>query len=478
MDATDITHLQETLEAALPDQIWLRLLETFVPSGVADGLQLRQATGCERDKLRRILEKIDSHIVGFPPVIRMLDHTITRAGTRGRSPNVYLLGESGAALLQANGHPDVRPCELHDDHAIAHALVMLSIHLLAAQAGLNISTDKYLKYGSGRHLRPDHVVILPDDHRILFEVEQAAERKLIPRILDSLENKQDFFQSEECQSFVPEVRMLVNVPLGREWHRTMKVWAESCNLILQKRTEPLAFRLLAMPLTEFLNIPEWDIQPSSRWRHISASFLNQDKVESGLSDLDTISRSIEANRSALNDCILLSALAQQFNEEKGSRPSLKADPHFFDLVQTIYSASYQETQDLLKAVSLPIGSIYLLRRYLEMHPSLLKKLQRTMHHGKGRIHWNTAMVIHRMQQVVNQFVAYHGWTTNGLLRVEAVYGNWSGVGPFGIKAEKVGFWEGGNNYSENWRAIESLCWVLWALFEYAEDIGLGRPEFW
>ncbi len=478
MDATDITHLQETLESALPDQIWLRILETFVPSGVADGLQLRQATGCERDKLRRALEKIDSSAVGFPPVIRMLDHTIARAGTRGRSPNIYLLGESGAALIQANGHPDVQPCELHEDHAISHALVMLSIHLMAVQAGLNISTDKYLPYGSGRHLRPDHVVVLPNGPCILLEVEQAAERKLIPRILDSLENKQDFFQSEECKSFLPEVRMLVNVPLGREWNRTIKVWHEACNLILQKRTEPLAFRLLAMPLTEFLNIPEWNGEPSSRWRDISTSFLSPDKAEIGLGDPDAISRNIEANRSALNDCILLSALAQQFNEDKGSRQIHRADPNFFELVQTIYAGSNKDTQDLLEAVSLPVVSIYLLRRYLEMHPPLLKKLQRTMHYGKGRIHWNTAMVIHRMQQVVNQFMAYHGWTTNGLLRVDAVFGNWSGVGPFGIKAEKIGFWEFASNYTEGRRSIKSLCWVLWALFEYAEDMGLGKPEFW
>jgi hypothetical protein len=88
------------------------------------------------------------------------------------------------------------------------------------------------------------------------------------------------------------------------------------------------------------------------------------------------------------------------------------------------------------------------------------------------------MVIHRMQQVVNQFMAFHGWTTNGLLRVDAVYGNWSGVGPFGIKAERIGLWGFGGNYVDGRRPMEALCWVLWALFEYAEDIGLGRPEFW
>ncbi|MBC7227032.1 MAG: hypothetical protein H5T61_07345 [Thermoflexales bacterium] len=28
------------------------------------------------------------------------------------------------------------------------------------------------------------------------------------------------------------------------------------------------------------------------------------------------------------------------------------------------------------------------------------------------------------------------------------------------------------------RAEEALAWVLWALFTYAEEVGLNRPPFW
>ncbi len=477
-DTTDISQLQEALDSGLPNKNWLRLLETFVPSGVADGLQLRQATGLNRDKLRRTMEKIESIVIGLPPAFRMLDHSIARVGTRGRAPNVYLLGESGAALLQSNGYPDVQPCAMQEDHAIAHALVMLSIHLLATQTGLTTYTDKYLYFGEGKHLRPDHLIILPDSRQYLLEAEQAAVRKLIPRILESLGNKQVFFQSEESRGFLSEVRMVVNVARGREWNRTIKVWREACNLIIQQSNRPLAFRLLAMPLDEFLNAPEWGAETSSRWEEISASFPTVENTESGSDNSKTIALKIDADRSLQDDCVLLNALLQQYNETLQWRVVREPDKAFFTLVNTIYSASHKETRNFWEAVSLPHASIYLLRRYIEMHPRLLGKLQKTIHYGQGRIRWNTTTVIHRMQQVVNQFLAYHGWKTNGPLRVEAVTGNWGGTGPFGIQVGKSGPWRLSDDSNYENEIFQALTWLLWALFEYAEELGLGRPEFW
>jgi hypothetical protein len=36
-----------------------------------------------------------------------------------------------------------------------------------------------------------------------------------------------------------------------------------------------------------------------------------------------------------------------------------------------------------------------------------------------------------------------------------------------------------DQYIQQYRQIErALEWVLSALFEYAEDLGLGKPEFW
>jgi hypothetical protein len=82
-----------------------------------------------------------------------------------------------------------------------------------------------------------------------------------------------------------------------------------------------------------------------------------------------------------------------------------------------------------------------------------------------------------MQKVINCFLAYHGWQSGRSLKVNAVSNGWGGPGDFGVAAEihlKFGDY---HDWEESavYRALE---WVLWALFEYSDEIGIGRPEFW
>jgi hypothetical protein len=475
--SNSLTDLQEQLDAVLPGKVWLRILEAFAPSGAADGLQLRLATGLDRDKLRRALDKLEVSGVGLPPLIRLLDHSITRVGATGRAPKVYLLGESGAGLLNSNGHQGILPCELSDDLSIAHALAMLSVHLGANQAGLTTYTDQYLRYGDGKHIRPDHRIVLPDSHELLIEVEQTANAKLVPRILESLANKQEFFRSEESREFLPEVRMLLNVRRGREWTRTLTVWQEACNLVAQQQNEALLFRLLAMPLDEFLNAPEWE-KTSRRWEEPSAYIPQVERKEPKRPYEGSVSVVYPSRRSAQDDYVILSALLERYNETRLNRLDRQPEFAFLDLVILIYSASHSELRDFWQGVSFPDASIYLFKRYLEMHPALMKKLQKSFHMGQSRNRGSAIMTVHRMQQAINLFLGYHGWRSDGLLRVEAIAEGWSGTGPFGVHVKKVGFWNFSQDKSREEKIFPALQWVLWVLFEYAEELGLGRPDFW
>ena len=171
--------------------------------------------------------------------------------------------------------------------------------------------------------------------------------------------------------------------------------------------------------------------------------------------------------------MLLKALLQEHKDREIPRLP-PADFGMFDLVYTIYSAS---NSDYGNSSSLPHESVYLLKCYLEMHPSLMERLRRTLHQGKGRIRWNYTTIVHRMQMVFNCFLAYHGWQSGGSLDVKAVSDGWEGTGNFGAKVNiRLKF-----NHQHEWQEFaihRALAWVLWALFEYAEELGLGRPEFW
>ena len=468
----DIRRLQQELETAFPDQIWLKLLELFLPSGVVNTAHMGAGLGMNRDKLSRLLNKLVVTGAGFPAIIRLLDHPLKRpAGSPGKPPHVYLLDSSGADLLNANGHPGTRPCALKTDREINHALSMLSVHMAAREAGLEVLTDAVINFGEQRSIRPDQRISLPDGQFVLYEIEQDTKRALIPRMLASLANKQAFFLSEGHPAYLPEVRMLINLPRGTRLNQTLNVWQECFKLLAEKQATEPAFRLLALPLGEFLKQPEWGTDTTDRWQEL---YAHTDEEEQDRTDQAIGPTGIyEQDRSAASDNVMLKALLQEYDDRVV--PDLPPpDFGMFDVVYTIYSAS---NSDYSISSTLPRKSIYLLKRYLEMHPTLKKRLGSALHQGKGRIRWNYTTIVHRMQEVINRFLAYHGWQSGGPVQVKAVSDGWEGPGNFGVSANiQLKF----NNQHE-WQEFfihRALAWVLWALFEYADELGLGRPEFW
>jgi len=89
---------------------------------------------------------------------------------------------------------------------------MLSLHLAAWQAGLTVFTDSIISFGEQKSIRPDHRISLPDGRFVIYENRTRCKAFSYPRMLESLTNKQAFFNSSESQEFLPEVRMVVNLP--------------------------------------------------------------------------------------------------------------------------------------------------------------------------------------------------------------------------------------------------------------------------
>jgi hypothetical protein len=472
---SETQQLQEALNAAIPDLHWLHILEVFVPTGVADSLQIQEISGLDRSRLRRFLEKMEQSALGLAPVLNVLDTSVRRVGIHGRPPKVYLLGKSGAALLQANGYEDARPCSLRDEIAVSHAMAMLSIQHAAQQAGCLVQTDQNLSYGNGQVLRPDHQVVLPDGDQALYEVEQEARRKLIPRILESLKNKQAFFQTEQSKVFLPEVRMVINLEYGQKWNRTLSVWREACNLVIQQNKAPLGFRLLAIPIQEFLRSPEWEVELSARWQDFSAPTKKQSLQETEESE-ERIAE-LGSSHTIDEDCILLEALRQDYIQNK--LPDIPApELRLFDLALVIHSASRPDPDDIYTQIAPQHTSIYLLKRYLEMRPDLVRDLRKAIHSGRGRMYWSPKTILHRMQMTINTFLAYYGWQSGGRIKVMASMEHNQGATQFGVKVEATNMFLYGSDHQKNRDTERALAWVLWALFEYAAELGLGKPEFW
>jgi len=471
-DFPSLDEMMKALDAAMPDHRWKGILQVLAIKGIADTRQLQDATGFARDKLMRALDRITGFSLEGSPLISRLLKTIKQPGDVKRPPAIYVLAEGGAKLLHPLGFPTAHAFGLmQDDHAIAHVLSMVSVHILAERSGVQISTDQTLSYGEGNVLRPDHRIALAESRSVLIEVEQAASSALVARIKESLAHHQAFSASEESAMFEKEVRMLVNVKPGRDFDRTISIW-QTAMLQLQNDTgERLNFRLIALPLQLFLSSPEWDAEVSERWRELDAEQANKSPV---LAEMDEMPSAVRGKRSARDDAIILGALAMRFQDTE-DLDHLKPDWGLFDLATEIYEAHYPHRSKVDEVAGVPMVSIYLLREYLNKHPDLRKSLNQAIHFNQAKVVWSQNNVLHRMGIVIRRFLSYHGIRPSIAMKAYAAIDEESKG--YTVKCEVRKELLAGDE-QETWRIEQAMAWVLLALFEYAQDLGLGRPDFW
>src|SRR5258708_23042610 len=99
-----------------------------------------------------------------------------------------------------------------------------------------------------------------------------------------------------------------------------------------------------------------------------------------------------------------------------------------------------------------------------------------MHYGHSRTHWSYTTILHRMQRVIDTFLIYFQWGDSSTLSARATLVEGERQGPFQVQVNSAG--ETLGKWEMSLARTNALAWVLLALFEYADKIGLGRPEYW
>lgn len=72
----------------------------------------------------------------------------------------------------------------------------------------------------------------------------------------------------------------------------------------------------------------------------------------------------------------------------------------------------------------PFASLYLLRKYLDMHPRLRDALFKAAVRGGGSMKWNNITILHRMQVVIASFLRYHGLCVSKPLQAYPTVAAW------------------------------------------------------
>ena len=477
-NSSEIQKLIDDLKKAFPGGEWLPILATLEIVGVADAKQLQHGAGLERTKLQKTIEKLSVLNGGLPPIVQLFDHTLSRSSQRGRLPNIYLLGETGAALLRASGYPDAHACRLHEDRELTHAMVMLDVHMAARSLNLEILTDHIVPYGEGQFIRPDHQVLLPGGKKLIVEVEQEAKQETVRRVSESLKNKMAFFASSASQDYFPIVLMVVNPNSNIRVTKIHELWRNVIRTLVQDAGQHLGFQLFSISLTEFMRQPEFSAEVSPRWRDLTSENAEPDTYSQpspkGQKAVRGKTRKpIPLPLDSKQDLVLLQALQQEYRADPAKEHY--PDTSFLEVMVFIYSASHPEKFDIIQTLP-PYESVYLLKSYLELHPDLQDKVRAAMHYGHSRIHWNQTTILHRMQRVIDTFLAHFQWGDSSALSARSSLEGEMTKGPFKVHVSSIGHALGDWNTSR--ARTQALAWVLWALFEYADQIGLGRPQYW
>jgi len=470
--------IRQALDLTLPDAPWPKLLEIFLVSGVADAQQMQAVTGLSRGQLDRVLIQLDAACAGLPPALRRYDGVVLRPGQPGKPPRIYTLGESGAALLRELGHADANPCGLTAPLAVLHAQAMLAFHQCAEKASQTIVTDRAVPYGSGQTLRPDHQVQISDGSILFFEIEQDASPQLLRRMRQALEHRQAFFSSEQAAGYLPQVRILFNLGRSRIWQRTLAIWRQTIRqLVAEAETDSaLVFQVLAMPLNEFLAQPDWSPDPSECWEDLADNPESVEQPSNAIAVPATALALAVRYRPLQAELLAIQELVTSRLGEDDPRPNFV----LLAYALMIFEASYADMGNLPNLAT-PHAAVTLLGRYLAAQPGLVVALRQAIHPQRARMAWNNTTILHAMQRVLNTFMLYHGWSNTGPLRaVAAISTGWEEymTGPYVVQVH-IAFSILTINliqYAPRLRA--SLAWMLWALFEYAEVLSLGKPEYW
>lgn len=116
----------------------------------------------------------------------------------------------------------------------------------------------------------------------------------------------------------------------------------------------------------------------------------------------------------------------------------------------------------------------MLKILLEKREDLLERLNKCM--NQGRHGESPVLVVQHMQGVIDCFLNTYGWESGSILSAEAINRGYEGH-PFGIVVNAFVASRPGEGWESKSEIEVALAWVLWALFKYAEQIGLDKPRF-
>lgn len=469
-------------------------LTCFAARGLAAQDHIEQLSGLTTKQVRSALDDLTKGFYGGANLLR--SETVHLEGRRGRPQVVYLLTADGAAILShLSPEESISAPQVEDQVELAHALMEMEVFVLARQVGLKAMIEHVLRFEDKHSIRADVLIQPESGSSVIIEMEQAARPGDIPRILNKLKQYAMFFQSANSKGIEPKIRLLFN--LAPSDTMTIKRWSLVLGELCNEQGNP-PYRLFWQPVLNFLQKPEWngtaafeEIIPAPERADAPAPFSknvdhaiavlqpgSQLTVSSDL--LPPLLQSFQpADLQTLN--IIMRALAaQNVKDQQNLVFSNPARGDFFDLMRTIYQVSHYPDGPVRKHSALPVLSLVLLYRYLNMHQN--QALLQAVQQGREEVRKSMNRGINLFRDVYSRlcwtFLRYHGFGRGGPLevtvRVPMLSGDQSEI-TVEVKVLDPDLIIGSDGLlvpGDLKLTEDALSWVLGAVWLYGEELGL------
>lgn len=468
----------------------LKVLRCFSERGVATTDQVVALSRLGYDTVYQNLAKLCNSQGGAGPALRFAQ--VAMEGERGKPRKVHILTETGAAALRfLEDLADLRAPKLEEHTEIAAAVMTMDVYVAARQAGLEAKVEHVIPFGpEGSSIRADVWVTLADGTHAIFECEQLAAAWSKARIQDKLRRLVRFFSSDVGRQAPAEVRVLFNIHPGDV--QSLLTWQEQVALIERELGRSLPFSLHWQRITDFLKQPEWSTL--TRFQPLLAAPLPEVTEPAGPASgaprstevLKSLPTAIQASLSSLKELELALGLMYRdqqavFQEFQAAQNPRERARRFFALMLFIYEASHYANSPTLEYATLPVESLYLLRRYLHAHQNakllagIKQGLNNAAKNSDGVTRYRNAMT----RFIWDVFLRWHGFARGGPLRVK--------VEPPGFETGRSDFYvevfvsnpdmfchpqafRGGLH--EMHPEERALAWVLEAMVNYPAELGL------
>ncbi|MCJ7434527.1 MAG: hypothetical protein MUO77_13660 [Anaerolineales bacterium] len=423
---------------------------------------LERGKDAELRSIRNTFNWLSKPTKRFPAMLEAMPMRL--ASKNGRPQQAYLLTEFGRRILnRLDPTTRVRVNNPRDGKDLYHRFAQLNVLIRALQNGWEAEVEKVIPYHSGE-VRCDLVVSRPEGN-LYIEIEQELTRSNIERAREKFRNWQAYALSED---FVPDMLFVFNLP-DTKLAPTLAIWREALGCVHDYR---LDVRYIPSGALEGRSL-DIALQSCSVWMD---PIIRVD--ESGGAAFETTGQTAAPDSWLPDASKLLPEFERRLDIYSDARRSSDRMKAFLELMVCIYDASYEgRNSDVFKYNELPVKSLWLLRRYLNLPQNqvMYEELKQAMIWVKSRGSMGLIMLRDTLCGILwDTFLEHHHLAMGGNLRVTLDVPDY--VNHNSTFEVKVTFWEKSDDMKSE-EYCKALAWTMTAFLWYPKILETGTQPW-